>query len=112
MRTQFASPDLIAAIAYDGHDPGIDPQWPLSGASDAGEYAAWCRHCCGMACLQMILHHRDGAAPDLLPLLHGAVKYGAYLEQDDGSVRGLIYAPFADYVQAEFGLTAAVHPHL
>ncbi|HEY8722108.1 hypothetical protein [Pengzhenrongella sp.] len=51
-------------------------------------------------------------APDLLPLLRTAVKYGAYVDQGDGCVKGLIYAPFADYVGAEFGLTAQVHPIL
>jgi hypothetical protein len=112
VRTQYASPDLIAAIAYEGHDPGTDPQWALSGAVDADEYGQWCRHCCGMACLQMILLHRDGTTPDLLPLLRAAVKYGAYVEQGDGSVKGLIYAPFADFVTAEFGLTARVRPDL
>jgi hypothetical protein len=112
VRTQYASPDLITAIAYEGHDPGTDPRWALSGAQHPDEYARWCRHCCGMACLQMILHHRDGTAPDLLPLLRTALKYGAYVEQSDGSVKGLIYAPFADYVTAEFGLTARVQPDL
>lgn len=65
-----------------------------------------------MACLQMILQHRDGTAPDLLPLLHTAVRYGAYVGQGDGCVKGLIYAPFADYVSAEFGLTTHVQPIL
>lgn len=112
IRTQYASPDLITAIAYEGRDPGTDPQWALSGAVDVVEYGRWCRQCYGMACLQMILQHRDGTAPDLLPLLHTAVKYGAYVEQSDGCVKGLIYAPFADYVSAEFGLTAHVQPIL
>jgi hypothetical protein len=106
VHTQYASPDLISAIAYEGHDPGTDPRWALSGAADAAEYGRWCRHCCGMACLQMILQHRDGTAPDLLPLLRTAVTYGAYVEQGGGGVRGLVYAPLADCVGAEFGLTA------
>lgn len=112
VRTQYASPDLIAAIAYEGRDPGTDPRWALSGAVDAAEYGRWCRHCCGMACLQMILQHRDGRAPDLLPLLRGALRYGAYVDQGDGCVKGLIYAPFADCIGAEFGLTADVQPVL
>jgi hypothetical protein len=65
-----------------------------------------------MSCLQMILEHRDGTAPDLLPLLRTAVKYGAYVEQGDGCVTGLIYAPFAAYVRAEYGLTAHARPIL
>jgi hypothetical protein len=110
--TQYASPDLIAAIAYEGHDPGADPHWALFGAADGAEYGRWCRHCCGMACLQMILEHRDGTAPALLPLLRAAVRYGAYGDEDDDCARGLLYAPFAQYVSAELGLTAHVQPNL
>src|SRR5690242_19277041 len=60
VRTQFASPDLIEAIVYRGLDLTEDPQWALSGAVDPDEYAYWAPRCCGMACLQMILLHRDG----------------------------------------------------
>jgi len=49
-------------IAYTGLDPIDDPRWLHTGASDQAEYGRWCRHCCGMACLQMILEHRDGTA--------------------------------------------------
>ena len=110
--TQFASPELIKAIVYEGLDAKHDPQWPTSGAVDVAEYGRWCGHCCGMACLQMILQHRDGTAPDLIPLLHGARRHGAYVEQDDGSIKGLIYAPFVDYIGADFGLTGQIHPQL
>lgn len=111
-RTQFASPELIKAIVYEGLDAKHDPQWPTSGAVDVAEYGRWCGHCCGMACLQMILQHRDGTTPALLPLLHGARRHGAYLEQADGTIKGLIYAPFVDYIVDEFGLTGQVHPNL
>jgi hypothetical protein len=112
VRTQFASPDLIGAIVYDGFDPIDDPAWRTSGATEAAEYAYWSQRCCGMACLQMILQHRDGTAPDLLPLLHGARRHGAYIPQADGTVKGMIYAPFVEHIQSEFGLTGEVHPRL
>jgi hypothetical protein len=112
IRTQFASPDLIGAIVYDGFDPIDDPAWRSSGATDAAEYAYWSPRCCGMACLQMILQHRDASAPDLLTLLHGARRRGAYIPQADGTVKGMIYAPFVEHIQAEFGLTGVVHPRL
>ncbi|WP_157244679.1 peptidase [Nonomuraea typhae] len=109
--TQFMSADRIAAIVYDGADPGDDPRWRLSGARTREEYARWCRHACGMACLRMILHHRDGHAPPLLDLVHGCRAYGGYREEP-GGIKGLYYAPFADYVAAEHGLAAEVHPIL
>lgn len=111
--TQYASPDLIHAIAYEGHDPGDDPRWAESGAPDQQTYSRWCRHMCGIACLRMALLARNGHAPSLFDLLDGAVKYGAYTEDPDaGTIRGLIYAPFADYVRTDHGLTAEVHRSL
>lgn len=110
--TQFMSADLIGAIVYDGADPAEDPQWRRSGARTQEEYARWCGHACGIACLQMVLHHRDGHAPPLLDLLHGCVAYGGYVEAGHDQIKGLIYAPFASYVQAEHALEAEVHPQL
>jgi hypothetical protein len=110
--TQYQSPDAIAAIAYAGADPGTDPLWRQSGAATRAEYARWCSHACGMACLQMVLHHRDGHTPPLLHLLHGCAGHGGYVRQPDGSIRGLIYDPFAAYVRAEHGIGATVHREL
>ncbi|MDK9496144.1 C39 family peptidase [Streptomyces katrae] len=111
--TQYASPDLIAGIVYDGHDRGNDPRWAETGAPDPDTYRTWCGHMCGMACLRMALLARTGAAPTLFELLDGARKYGAYTEDaDTGTIRGLIYAPFAQYVQDVHRLHADVHPTL
>ncbi len=110
--TQYQSPGAIAAIAYRGADPADDPLWHRSGAASPAEYAYWCRHACGMACLQMVLHHRDGRTPPLLDLFYGCAGHGGYVRQPDGRVHGLIYAPFAAYARAEHGLAAAVHREL
>ncbi|GAA0299840.1 C39 family peptidase [Streptomyces polychromogenes] len=111
--TQYASPDLISAIVYDGHDPGDDPRWAGTGAPDVDTYRTWCGHMCGMACLRMALLARTGDAPTLFELLDGARKYGAYVESaDTGTIRGLIYAPFAQYVNDVHPLHAEVHPAL
>ncbi|WP_112263951.1 C39 family peptidase [Lentzea terrae] len=109
--TQFASADLVEAIVYRGHDPAEDAGWRESGAPDLATYARWCGHICGMACLRMALLSRDGQAPSLFDLLDGARKYGAYTEEGR-DIRGLIYAPFAEYVRSEHGLTAEVHGRL
>ncbi|MFD7320522.1 C39 family peptidase [Streptomyces sp. NPDC059875] len=110
--TQYASPQLIAKIVYEGHDPGDDPRWTETGAGTSEEYGRWCRHMCGMACLQMTLLHRDGIAPSLFQLLAGAREADAYVEHDNGDIKGLIYAPAADWMRSAHGLSTAVHPTL
>ncbi|GII96109.1 C39 family peptidase [Sinosporangium siamense] len=112
LHTQFMSHDLIDAIVYGGADAAGDPLWHTSGARDRGEYGRWCGHACGMACLQMVLHHLRGHTPPLLDLLRGCRDYGGYVEHADGHIKGLIYAPFTGYVRAEHGLQADVHRHL
>ncbi|MFI9630042.1 peptidase [Streptomyces sp. NPDC052042] len=109
--TQYASPDLIHAIAYKGHDPADDPKWARTGAPTREEYGRWCRHLCGMVCLQMVLTHRDSIAPPLWDLRNGALRAGAYTV-DGNEIRGLIYQPFAEYVTDTHGLGAAVHPRM
>ncbi|MEV0487383.1 peptidase [Streptomyces sp. NPDC050508] len=106
--TQYASPNLIERIAYDGHDPADDPRWAESGAPTRAIYARWCRHICGIACLRMALLHRDGEAPSLFQLLAGARSFGAYT-QEDGQIKGLIYDPFAAYACESHGMPADVH---
>ncbi|MFE2144832.1 C39 family peptidase [Streptomyces sp. NPDC059456] len=111
--TQYASPDLIAAFVYEGRDTGADPRWAESGAPDLDTYRRWCGHTCGIACLRMALLARNGDAPALFELLDGARKYGAYTEDPDtGAIHGLVYAPFAQYVNDVHTLAAEVHPHL
>ncbi|MFF3359599.1 peptidase [Streptomyces sp. NPDC002917] len=111
--TQYTSPDLIAAIAYEGRASGTDPRWAESGAPDPDTYSRWCGHMCGIACLRMALLARTGDAPTMFALLDGARKYGAYTENaDTGAIRGLIYAPFVQYVEDVHPLSAEVHPTL
>ncbi|MFJ2240969.1 C39 family peptidase [Streptomyces sp. NPDC087859] len=110
--TQYATADLIGHIAYDGHDPAHDCAWDTTGAPTQSAYARWCRHMCGIACLRMALLHRDGQAPSLFKLLTGARHYNAYVQQTGGDIKGLIYAPFAQYVQATHALWPSVHPEL
>ncbi|MCX4671061.1 C39 family peptidase [Streptomyces sp. NBC_01381] len=107
--TQFASPDLVEPIVYGGFDRAADPAWPESGAATLDDYARWCGHLCGLTCLRMAL---GPSAPTLFELRDGALKYGAYTEDPDGTIRGLIYAPFAEYVREVHGVNATVHRHL
>ncbi|WP_369215598.1 peptidase [Streptomyces flavofungini] len=107
-RTQFASPGLVGPIVYEDFDRAADPAWRESGAATVEDYARWCGHLCGMTCYQMAL---GADAPSLFALRDGALKYGAYTEED-GRIRGMVYAPFAAYAREAHGVDATVHRHL
>jgi peptidase C39-like protein len=105
--TQYASPSLIADMAYGDRLRADDPRWRESGAPDHETYAAWCARWCGMACFRMALLARDGAAPTLYELAMGCMEYGAYTDEP-GRTRALIYRPFAEYARDKHGLRADV----
>ncbi|MDC6111149.1 hypothetical protein [Serratia rubidaea] len=105
---QWATPELAADLIAGRAVLADDPNWAASGALTQAEYLEWANHVCGMACLRMILRHRDGSAPSLLALARRSLPYGAYVRQDDGRIKGLIYAPFVRYVGEQFALQAAV----
>ncbi|MEW2176457.1 peptidase [Streptomyces sp. NPDC005406] len=109
VHTQFASFELVGPIVEGGLDPASDPAWADSGASSPAEYARWAGHLCGMTCLRMAL---GADAPSLFALRDGALGYGAYTQDGDGAIRGLVYAPFAAYARETHGLDATVHRHL
>ncbi|MGZ2358547.1 peptidase [Streptomyces sp. 372A] len=109
--TQYASPNLIAAIAHHGHDPADDPAWAHSGAPTQQEYGQWAPHLCGMVCMQMALLHRDWATPTLWSLREGAVRAGAY-EVTGDKIKGLIYRPFVDFAERAHRMPAEAHPTL
>jgi hypothetical protein len=106
--TQYATPSLIAAIAYQGHPAADDPRWRESGAPDGAAYGRWCTRLCGMACLRMALIARDGHAPTLFTLLNGCLEAGGYTEHPDGSVTGLLYRQFSDFTRDRYQLQADI----
>ncbi|WP_257002303.1 C39 family peptidase [Streptomyces sp. WZ.A104] len=99
----------MGAVVAGGLDPAEDPAWAESGTSSREEYARWAGHLCGMTCLRMAL---GAESPSLFELRNGALKYGACTEDVDGVIRGLVYAPFAEYVGEVYGCEATVHRHL
>jgi hypothetical protein len=106
--TQYATPSLIAAIAYQGHPPADDPNWRVSGAPSKEAYGRWCTHLCGLACLRMALIARDGQAPSLFELLGGCLEYGGYVEEPGGRIKGLLYRPFSNFTRDRYQLQADV----
>jgi hypothetical protein len=61
-----------------------------------------------MACLKMILAARGEVIPTL-SLAQACSSYGGYiLNEVDQTIKGLIYAPFVEFVTAQFGMTAKV----
>lgn len=102
---QWESPDLIADFLA-GRDAATDPQWPASGATDAAEYARWADHLCGMACLKMALAAR-GEAHAIHDLRRAIQPLGGYVEEPDGSIRGLIYMGVVRWLNAR-GIAARI----
>ncbi|MFD6094904.1 hypothetical protein ACFVWN_07615 [Nocardiopsis flavescens] len=95
--TRYASPDLIADIVYQGRDPGADPTWAESGAASPKEYARWCGHACGTACLRRVLGHRDGLLHLRNPSGHTPAAVAATLSAEAFTAfsagRGIVVAP-------------------
>ena len=106
--SQWETPDMTLAVLADGADVALrrDPLWRGSGAETPDEYAVWAANICGMACLKMTLATRGEIVPTI-DLARRCTRYGGYVV-NEGSIRGLIYAPFVTFVKAEFGLEAQV----
>ncbi len=111
--SQWAAPGHARRIVEEQADPCEDPGWTASGFDDADDYRFWASRICGLACLKSVLHFRNLGRPSHATLLEEAVAAGCYVRHDDGRVDGLIYAPFARWVGARFGLDVQVlgqHP--
>ncbi|MGG2464652.1 C39 family peptidase [Streptomyces sp. RGM 3693] len=109
--SQWASPDLVPAILAGTMSAAADPRWPEYGAESPEEYAWWSWRLCGMACLRMALEFWRQSAPPAMHLATECLDAGAYVRRTDG-LDGLIYAPFAAYVERRWGLIAESRPAL
>jgi len=106
--SQWETPDMTMAVLEDGADVALrrDPLWQGSGAETVDEYAVWAANICGMACLKMILATRGEIVPTI-ELARRCTAHGGYVV-NEGSIKGLIYAPFVTFVKEAFGLRAEV----
>lgn len=108
--SQFETPEIVVDFLRDGSEAALprDPLWAQSGAEELSEYVRWAGNVCGMACLKMILAARIGQVHPTLTLARECTSYGGYILQPDGSIKGLIYAPFVQYVKMRFDIEAEV----
>ena len=95
--SQWETSDMTLEVLAEGADAALrrDPLWRGSGAETLDEYAVWAANICGMACLKMILATRGEIVPTI-ELARQCTRYGGYVV-NDGSIKGLIYAPFVSF---------------
>ena len=108
---QWKSRRLVAHILDGSVQAEDDPKWKASGATSKAEYASWSWSACGMACLKMILAHRNNSVIPLVTLGKKSLVYGCYDKPLETSV-GLKYTPFVDFLAQEFNIAAKAAPVL
>jgi hypothetical protein len=108
--TQWGSPDWVRAIVERAADPCDDPGWQTSGFTDPQRYRFWAKRLCGLTCLESALDYWRIEHAPRAALLDEALRHGVYRMRDDGGVDGLIYRPFAAWVQEAFGVRVDVVP--
>ncbi|HYF06546.1 MAG TPA: hypothetical protein VD970_02920 [Acetobacteraceae bacterium] len=105
---QWESRELIGAILREETRAADDPLWARSGARHAAEYERWSWHLCGTACLRMALAGLGIAPPPLLELARALVRHGGYVEEENGWIRGLIYAGAVALLEERYGIGAEI----
>jgi len=104
---QWEAPELAADIVAKRLSLKEVTQWRASGAESQDEFIEWARHVCGMCCLKMALAATRGEVIPILELTRRSLPYGTYVREGD-NIRGLIYAPFVDFVRDELDIEAQV----
>lgn len=85
--------------------------WPQSGAKTQDEFVEWANHVCGMCCLKMALAATTGKVIPILELTRRSLPYGAYVQEGE-NIRGLIYAPFVEFLKQELQIDGQVRVDL
>jgi hypothetical protein len=106
--SQWGSAEWVAPIVERGADPCEDPGWRASGFAQADDYRFWAKRLCGLTCLESALDYWGIAHAPRAALLEDALRHGVYRVREDGGVDGLIYRPFAGWVEAAFGVRVEV----
>jgi hypothetical protein len=108
--SQWESRDITSDVLARGAALALaeDPNWASSGAATIDEYVQWAGNLCGMACLKMILAARTGCIFPTLELARICTTYGGYIVSNTGQIKGLIYAPFIEFIRQEFSIDAEI----
>ncbi|QRR07520.1 hypothetical protein FPJ27_14485 [Burkholderia sp. MS455] len=106
--SQWESRTLISRFLSRELRAEDDPLWRNSGASSPSEYAQWCPHICGIACLKMLLAHRTHRVIPLLELVHEAITFGVYQPELGDKGKRLIYRPFVSWIGDRFQIQSRV----
>lgn len=109
--SQWESAELAGEILSQKISATEDPKWQDSGALSRKEYAEWSWNGCGMACLKMVLAHKQAIIIPLIVLAKQCLGYGGYQVPLKTSP-GLFYQPFCTFVQKEYGLAAKANSAL
>jgi len=104
---QWEAPELAAEIVAKRLTLKDVAQWRASGAESQDEFIEWASHVCGMCCLKMALAATRGEVVPILALTRRSLPYGTYVREGD-KIRGLIYAPFVDFLREELDIEARV----
>lgn len=105
--SQWESPELVDRIVKGGMLARNDPNWKKSGARSKIEYAEWSWNMCGMACLKMILAHRNDTVVPVVTLGKLCLKQGGYSQPFDTS-NGMDYRRFVAFIKKEFNISAKI----
>ncbi|CAB3771314.1 C39 family peptidase [Paraburkholderia humisilvae] len=106
--TQWGSADWVHRIVEDNADPCDEIGWQQSGFTEPDQYRFWAKRLCGLTCLESALDYWGIGHPLRAALLNDALRHGVYRLRDDGGVDGLIYRPFAQWIEAAFGVRVIV----
>ncbi|MCC3701344.1 hypothetical protein LLR08_02085 [Rouxiella badensis] len=109
--SQWEAPSLAPDILSGKKSLQDIDAWPASGAQSQAEFVEWANHVCGMCCLKMALAATTGNVVPILELTRRSMPYGTYVREGD-HIRGLIYAPFVEFLKHELQITGQVRVEL
>lgn len=104
---QWASASWVSDFLTGARRVVDDPLWADFGAQSPQEYEFWSWHACGMACTWSVLSAVYGQSPPVVQLARQVWGAGGYQAAPSG-VRGLVYAPYVEYLKARWGIHAQV----
>jgi hypothetical protein len=108
---QWGSLEANRCRIQDGGDPSGCVDWAAQGFRSAPEYRLWSDNCCGVACLQSLLHAAGREVPPMARLVDELVGAGAYRVRDS-AITGLIYEPCVRWARQRWQLAGVTFPSL